>query len=193
MANQDADVLLRIEPTTDLPDRPAATSGAQDLRNRQRRRLLHAIGRLNGKQSVDEVVTALRGCARALAAADGITLIHREGNEVRYVAEDAIAPLWAGQRFPIHACISGLAMLENQPILIPDIYADARVPHAAYEPTFVRSMAMFPIGTRSPLWAMGAYWAKVGAMDSHAATTLSSLARATGLAFDRLTRHNTRP
>jgi hypothetical protein len=192
MANQGEEVLLRVERITDLPDGLAATSGAQHVRDQRRRRLLAAIGSLNGKQSVDELVIALRGCARSLAAADAITLVRREGDEVCYVAEDAIAPLWTGQRFPVHACISGLAMLQNQPVLIPDIYADERVPHAAYEPTFVRSIAMFPIGTGRPVWAMGAYWAKVGKIDPEAVTSLSSLARAAAMAFDGIARSTAR-
>ncbi|WP_204314657.1 hypothetical protein, partial [Stenotrophomonas maltophilia] len=77
---------------------------------------------------------------------DGVTVIRREGDSVAYVAEDAMTPLLAGERFPIENCISGLAILEARPIHIPDIYDDPRVPVDAYRPTFVRSMSMYPIG-----------------------------------------------
>ena len=165
-------------------DKPS-TGGGASLNPASRERLLAAVGQLNGRRSVDELIIVFRGCARALADADGITLVRREGDEVHYVAEDAIEPLWAGQRFPVDACISGLAMIENRPILIPDVYADDRVPIAAYEPTFVRSMAMFPIGTDRPVWAMGAYWARTGPIDRDAATLLASLARAAAPPFER--------
>jgi len=46
------------------------------------------------------------------------------------------------------ACISGWTMLNRQPAVIEDIYADPRIPADAYRPTFVRSLAMVPIATR---------------------------------------------
>lgn len=159
----------------------------------RRRLLLAAVGQLSGKRTVDDVVMALRGCARALAGADAITVVRRDGDEVAYIAEDAVAPLWSGQRFPIRSCISGLAMIANEPVLIPDIYADHRVPHAAYEPTFVRSMAMFPVGVEQPVWALGAYWAKAGPIDPEAVVLLSSLARAAASAFESIARPPARP
>lgn len=150
----------------------------------RRRTLISAVGQLAVAQSIDDLVTILRRSARAIAAADGITVVRREGDCVAYVAEDAATPLWTGHRFPIESCISGIAMIENRPVLIPDIYADSRVPHAAYAPTFVQSMAMFPIGVGTPVMAMGAYWREAGPIDAEAVTLLSSLARSAGEAFD---------
>jgi hypothetical protein len=152
----------------------------------RRRRLMDTLGRLSSCQSIEDLVMVLRGSARAIADADGITVVRRMGDRVAYVAEDAACPLWTGQDFPIETCISGIAMLENRPVLIPDIYADDRVPHAAYRATFVHSMAMFPIGMGEPLMAMGAYWRRVGSIDSEAVSLLSSLARSASLVFDRL-------
>ena len=104
----------------------------------------------SGATSEEEVLEMLRDSARAIALSDGVAVVRRYGDQVAYVGEDAITPLWTGQRFPIHTCISGLAMLARQPILIPDILKDPRVPLNAYLSTFVRSMAMFPIGTGEP-------------------------------------------
>ena len=73
--------------------------------------------------------------------------------------EDAIEPLWKGQRFPLSACVSGWAMLHRERVVIEDIYADPRVPAAAYRPTFVKSLVMVPIRTLSPVGAIGNYWA----------------------------------
>jgi hypothetical protein len=151
------------------------------------------VGQLSGKRTVDELTGTLRGNARSLAAADAITVVHREGDKVRYVTEDAIEPLWAGRSFPVNACVSGLAMIRNEAILIPDIYADERVPHPAYTGTFVRSMAIFPIGREHPVWAIGAYWAKAGPIEPETALLLSSLARSAGVAFARLRRPPVRP
>src|SRR5690606_11403264 len=74
--------------------------------------------------------------------------------------EEAIAPLWKGCRFPMSACISGWVMLNKIETFIEDIYSDARIPIDAYKPTFVRSLAMFPIRKNDPIGAIGIYWAK---------------------------------
>ncbi len=51
--------------------------------------------------------------------------------------------------------------MENaQPVIIDNIYKDARIPQDAYRPTFVKSLAMVPIRRRSPIGAIGNYWAK---------------------------------
>jgi hypothetical protein len=55
--------------------------------------------------------------------------------------------------------VTFILRVHAQPAVIPDIYADPRVPADAYRPTFVRSMAMVPIGRETPLGAIGAYWA----------------------------------
>ncbi len=149
-------------------------------------RLLDVLTQLAAAQTIERLVMILRGSAREVGAADGITVVRRDGDRVRYVAEDAASPLWTGQDFPIQACVSGLAMLANRPILIPDIYQDPRVPVDAYATTFVRSMAMFPIGIGEPRMAMGAYWATTGEIDPDSVMLLSSLARSASSAFDRI-------
>ncbi|MEP9357218.1 GAF domain-containing protein [Sphingomonas sp. KR3-1] len=153
----------------------------------QRRLLTEAMARLSHAGSIDEIVAILRESARTIAQADGITVIRRDGNQVAYIAEDALEPLWSGQSFPIEACISGLAIIEAHPIHIPDIYEDPRVPVDAYRPTFVRSMAMYPIGLMGPSMAMGAYWRTAGAIDPGASALLASLARYAGVTLGRVT------
>lgn len=153
----------------------------------QRRLLTEAMSRLSRARSIGELVDVLRTSARSIAGADGITVIRREGDRVAYIAEDALQPLWAGHDFPIENCISGLAIIEARPIHIPDIYDDPRVPVEAYEPTFVRSMAMYPIGLMGPSMAMGAYWASSGEIDPGASALLASLARYAGVTLGRVT------
>ncbi len=146
---------------------------------------MDALSHLAGIRSIEALIGALRASARAIGVADGITVVRRQGDKVAYVAEDAVSPLWTGQALPIEACISGLAMIENRPVLIEDIYADARVPHAAYEATFVKRMAMFPIGAGDPQMALGAYWGTPGPIEAETVSLLSSLARAASQAFER--------
>lgn len=111
---------------------------------------------------LDRVRALLHNAARQLVGADGITVVLRDGNHCLYLEEDAIAPLWKGRRFPMDQCISGWVMLHAAPVVIPDVLSDPRIPTAAYSPTFVRSMAMVPIGRQQPLGAVGAYWASLG-------------------------------
>ena len=105
----------------------------------------------------EAVIEAVRSTARFICNADGVTFILRDGDLCHYIEEDAIGPLWKGQRFPMSACISGWSMLNAQTAVIEDIYADPRIPHDAYRPTFVKSLIMTPVGDKH-VAAMGAYW-----------------------------------
>lgn len=58
------------------------------------------------------------------------------------------------------SCISGWCMLNGERAVIEDIYQDSRLPHEAYRPTFVRSMAMVPIRGENPIGAIGSYWGR---------------------------------
>jgi signal transduction histidine kinase/CheY-like chemotaxis protein len=146
--------------------------------------LATAIERLGSAHSLDEVIDILRSSARRIAGADGIAVILNDDGLCHYVAEDAQSPLWAGQRFPRDSCISGIAMRDNEVVVIPDVMVDPRVPHAAYAPTFVRSMAMMPIGAPRPVAAIGAYWSEVGTPGETALALLHTLSRAASTALE---------
>src|SRR4051812_38521457 len=148
----------------------------QGIEMLRRRHLASATGALAVAESEADVAAALVADARAIAGADGIAVARREGDEVHYLAEDSISPLWAGRRFPIDACLSGTAMLQNRTIRVPDIHDDLRVPVTTYAPTFVRSLLILPVGAARPRLALGAYWAEAGAIDAQAAELLAGLA-----------------
>jgi GAF domain-containing protein len=141
--------------------------------------------RLAEAQSLLDVIEAVKTSARALMGAAGATLVLREGGMCFYADEDAVAPLWKGQRFPITQCISGWAMLNARTAIIPDIYADDRIPHELYRPTFVVALVMVPVGTAAPVGAIGAYWdrrwrpadADVHALEQLAAAAAAALER----------------
>src|SRR5262249_270546 len=103
-----------------------------------------------------------------------------------YADEDAISPLWKGQRFPLSACVSGWAMQHRTAAVIPDIYVDARVPHDAYRPTFVKSMCMVPIRTLAPIGAIGTYWAKLHQIGESEVALLRALADSTAVAMENV-------
>ena len=117
-----------------------------------------AITEICETQDLEALMLRTRRSARALTGADGVSLVLRAGDSCYYVDEDAIAPLWKGQRFPLGSCISGWVMQRAEPVLITDIYDDPRIPHDVYRPTFVKSLVMVPVRRDKPVAAIGAYW-----------------------------------
>lgn len=168
-----------MEPSVDLDD-----INAHGLVADRWSLLATAIERLGSARTLDAVTDVLRNSARRIAGADGIAIILNDNGMCHYFTEDAQAPLWAGQRFPLESCISGMAMRDRQAIIIPDVMADPRVPHAAYAPTFVRSMVMTPIGAPNAVAALGAYWSEVGDPSPNAVALLHALARAATTALE---------
>jgi GAF domain-containing protein len=156
------------------------------IRFRRWRLLSIATNRLSRAESLAAVLEILRSSARAILRSDGVTVVQREGDEVVYVGEDAIAPLWTGQRFPIRTCVSGIAMLERRMIVIPDIRLDPRVPLNAYLSTFVASMAMAPIGRGQPVAAIGAYWRAAQPIEEDALVLLDMLAKGASAQLERI-------
>jgi signal transduction histidine kinase len=153
-------------------------------------RLVSAIQALSLARDLPAVCDIVRRAARELTGADGATFVLRDQDRCYYVDEDTIAPLWKGKTFSMSACISGWVMTHRQPVVVPDIYADPRIPHEAYRPTFVKSMAMVPIRTFAPIGAIGNYWA-----DTHAATDkelrlLQALADSASVALENIQVHN---
>jgi len=119
--------------------------------------LSEARERLGVARSQVAVIETVRLTARDICASDGITFVLREGDLCHYVEEDAIGPLWKGQRFPFSSCISGWAMMNAQTAVIEDVFEDPRIPYDAYLPTFVKSLITTPLGEKN-VAAMGAYW-----------------------------------
>ncbi|HVM41776.1 MAG TPA: HAMP domain-containing sensor histidine kinase [Acidimicrobiia bacterium] len=169
--------------------RRAPTLGAHDERERYvegMERLVDAVPRLASTRTVDQIVDIVRSVARDLTGADGATFVLRDNDKCYYVDEDAIGPLWKGQRFPIETCISGWAMLNRQVVTIEDITVDPRIPLDAYRPTFVKSLAMVPIRTDDPLGAIGNYWARHYQPTATEIRLLQALADTTAVALENV-------
>lgn len=149
-------------------------------------RLLRAVQELSLARKLADVQRIVRTAARELTGCDGATFVLREDDKCHYADEDAIAPLWKGKRFPLETCISGWSMLNKQAAVIPDIYLDARIPHDAYRPTFVRSLVMVPIRTIDPIGAIGNYWAKEHQPLREEVGLLQALADATSVAMESI-------
>ncbi|MBD8909523.1 GAF domain-containing protein [Methylorubrum zatmanii] len=145
-----------------------------------------ASARLLTVASIQDMVAVLRDTARAVAGADGIAVVLREGDFCAYVAEDAMMPLWRGTKFRLEECISGWTMLNDQAVIVPDIWNDLRVPVAAYQTKSVRSLVMTPIGSPAPIAALGAYWCAWVEPDKSTVQRLQALADAATAAVTRL-------
>ncbi|MFZ5669234.1 MAG: sensor histidine kinase [Pseudomonadota bacterium] len=148
--------------------------------------LVETIEALSAARAVEDVAAVIRGRARQISGADGVTFVLREGDLCHYLDEDAIGPLWKGHRFPMSSCISGWAMLNGQTAVIRDIYLDDRIPHDAYRPTFVKSLVMTPVRPADPIAAIGAYWSQVRDPSIEEVTALSVIARATATALENV-------
>ncbi|HWB68723.1 MAG TPA: HD domain-containing phosphohydrolase [Solirubrobacterales bacterium] len=146
--------------------------------------LVFAVQRLAMARNLIEIQEVVRSAARRLTGSDGATFVLRDGEQCYYADEDAISPLWKGQRFPLESCISGWAMLNREPAVIEDIYADDRIPHEAYRPTFVKSLAMVPIRTRDPIGAIGNYWARPHRPTAREVELLQALADSTAVSME---------
>ncbi|WP_198350911.1 PAS domain-containing hybrid sensor histidine kinase/response regulator [Flavisphingomonas formosensis] len=147
-------------------------------------RLIAASERMASSRSIDAVVEILRETARDVVGADGICVVLRQDDHCYYAGEDAISPLWAGSRFPAESCISGWSMINRKTAVIRDVLSDPRIPRHLYEPTFVRSLVMAPIGLPNPTAAIGAYWQDLRNHDRETIARLEALARAAALAIE---------
>lgn len=149
-------------------------------------RLLRVAHELSFARDLETVIGIARKAARELTAADGVTVVLKSGHDCYYVDEDAIAPLWKGRRFPMSSCISGWVMSHDTAVVLPDIYEDPRLPHDAYRPTFVKSMAMVPVRTPEPIAAIGAYWAEPHAASPDEMGAMTLLADSIALALSNV-------
>ena len=164
----------------------AGTAFGRQVRQVRSRLLIEAVEHLAGAGAIDDVVTTLRGSARRLIGADGIAVILRDQEQCWYVEEDAMGPLWKGQKFPLASCISGWAMLHKETVVIEDIRRDERIPQDLYRDTFVRSLLMVPVRSDDPIGAIGAYWSEPYRATDEQVQTLERLARATATAMENV-------
>ncbi len=148
--------------------------------------LVRALTTLARARTLSDVTQTVRTVARQLLHSDGITFVLRDNGYCHYIDEDAIGPLWKGQRFPLHSCMTGWVMLHRQPAVIPDIFSDPRIPQDAYRKTFVRSMMCVPIRADDPIGALGSYWASHHEATPAQVEILQMLADAASVAMENV-------
>lgn len=148
--------------------------------------LVETVQKLSMAKDLPDIMRIVRKAARMLTDSDGATFVLRDKGYCYYADEDAIAPLWKGKRFPMDTCVSGWVMEQGKPAIIGDIYADPRVHIEAYRPTFVKSMAMMPVRTASPVGAIGIYWAERHNPGEQEMSFLKALADSTSVAMENI-------
>jgi diguanylate cyclase (GGDEF)-like protein len=171
--------------TSDIPSIESAQAAAVQAAGH----LVDAVQRLSLARDLDTVMAIVRTAARQLTRADGASFVLRDGENCFYAEEDAIGPLWKGQRFPMNICVSGWVMTHRTPVAIANIFEDPRIPIEAYSPTFVRSMAMVPIRTQNPIGAIGNYWARHHNPTVEEVKILQALADSTAVAMENISIH----
>ena len=147
------------------------------------RTLIGAVRRLAVAQDVEDVQAVACSAARRLTGADGATLVVLDDGQCLYAGDDAIAPLWLGERRPLRSCIGGWAILHRKAAAIADVYEDPRIQHDPYRPTFVRSLVAVPIRTLDPLGAIEISWAARHVATEQEVGLLCALADSTALAL----------
>ncbi len=169
-----------------VPTRASSNLAELQRLHRAQARLVQAVQELSLVRTVPAIQEIVRRAAREIAGSDGATFVLRDGDKCHYADEDAISPLWKGQRFPMSACISGWVMLNAQPAVLPDIYADPRIPADAYRPTFVKSLVMVPIRLKSPIGAIGVYWAQPKHATPEEVELIQALANTASVAMENV-------
>lgn len=164
----------------DISERKRAEEEKEEL-NTQLYELISAIKELSIARSKNRLHEIVAASARKLAKADGATFVIRDNNHCYYVEENTVNPLWKGQRFPLEKCITGWSMLNKQAAIIKDIYTDDRIVTAFYKPTFVKSLAAFPVGLDQPIASIGSYWGSEHEPGAKEVQLLQTLADATAI------------
>ena len=164
--------------------RAPATTTPRSRSGQGMQQLVTVVQRLSLARDLASIIEIVRHEARSLVNADGASFVLKDGDLCFYAEEDAVGPLWKGQRFPLETCISGWTMLNHQAAAIEDIYLDARIPHESYRSTFVKSLVMTPIRTVAPVGAIGVYWAKRHRATAEEIELLQALADSTSIAIE---------
>lgn len=141
------------------------------------------ILKMSMARDLEEIISIVRHGARHLIGADGITFILREEDECYYAAEDAIAPLWQGQRFALSASMAGCAILTQQTIVVENVETDPRVTSSAYHGKFVKSLVIAPVRHDDRVGAIGAYWARAQRPSGYSIQNLQRIANAAAMAM----------
>ena len=128
-----------------------------DLYLRGLERLVKVTQELPRCRDMEAVISAVCRAARGLSGSDAAVLVLREGELCHVIGEDAATPYWKGRRFELKESVSGWVMEHMQPVVLDDIN-DPRVSPTIYRTTYVKSMAVVPLGRPEAIGTLSNLW-----------------------------------
>ena len=150
--------------------------GAEDL--------VAAIQELSLARTLPEIHAVVRRAARRVARSEGSSLALLDGAFCRYVEEEGVGPGWKGRHLPVGHCLSGWAITQGRPVVVPDVRADVRLPAAPYWSTPVASLVVVPVRSQAPIGALASYWSTPRAPTGAEVRRLQALADTASVAID---------
>lgn len=149
-------------------------------------RLLIIVQELSLARTLEEITAITLLAVRELTSSEGATFVLLDNGFSYYIDENAIAPLWKGQRFPMNTCIASWVMQNLQPAIIEDVFSDPRISWAVDQTKFIKSMAMVSISSkeRIAVGAIGTYWGHPHQATTEEVKLLQLLADSTALAME---------
>lgn len=148
--------------------------------------LLEALDHLSHARHLEEIAGLVSRAARRLGKAEAGTFALRDGDQCYILEEDAAAPHWKGQRFPMEASLGGWAMLNKRTALVTDVDTDPRLFVEGYQAALVKSLVMVPIGSDDPIGAIGIHWSRPRSVGDDEMALYLKLADATASAVANL-------
>ena len=148
--------------------------------------LQEVLARLATERSVEGIATLSCAAARRLTGADGATFSLRDGDGVRCIEEDAIAPLWKGRWYPLGRCPGGWVLQQGRLLSVEDSAADPHVPADLCVGTFVRSLLMVPVRAADPIGVVGVVWAARRRPSAEETEMLRALADSAAVAIENV-------
>ncbi|HXY27596.1 MAG TPA: sensor domain-containing diguanylate cyclase [Acidimicrobiales bacterium] len=139
------------------------------------RGLVTALQALVCCQDEAEILRVLTTGARRLADAELAALARRDGDQCRFVAEDAVAPRWHNRRVALGTSASGRAILQGRTLVIADVDAD---PDAGVfeRGGIVRSLVVVPLRPTDPIGSIVVGWPEPHQATEGVARLLEALA-----------------
>ncbi|HEY3644034.1 MAG TPA: ATP-binding protein [Gammaproteobacteria bacterium] len=155
---------------------------------RQMERLLQMVQELGRARDMEAVVAKVCDAARRLSGSDAAVLTLREGELCHVVGEDSATPYWKGHRYPLQESVTGW-VIENKQAVVLDDTDDPRVSVSIYRNTYVKSMAVVPLGSPEPIGSLSNLWRGRHRPTADEIKLMGILADAAAAALDNVRSH----
>ena len=141
---------------------------------------------ITSARSATDVFFNATSAARKLTNTDGASFAIRVGGRCHHLSEDEIEPLWEGQNPSLDDDIFGWCIDNRQTVSIMDVGHDSRISNNFFEDTLVHSLLIVPVGSGSPLGALGVFWTYRHPASIQEIEVIQSLAHAAAGALDHI-------